>query len=361
MSKKLKCLENTDFCLNKIKGENGLLNYIKRAIDNKFTTSTLNYGFYWKKHEKNIIKKRFKIHIENTKTENKTTSIILNIYHYPRNEINFTKNKVCLRLELITPISILKDDKQYYFFETSKILNVNRGPCGINLKNEKSYLEGAYIVHIADKINRIFRVKSSELFDISYLTMCEKDISLKIIKLLQYGKTWYERIAEFKLIDQKIYELTEKVRNIKLSTLFNIITDESLHTLGEHHLNYSSEIKELNKLLLTINLTNDNTFGQIFEKVFNQNSKLLDCEKIRIWDIIFPTFKPYRRTVIKNTLSDISKKKYDDEKLKNFKNFKTIMDWEKKVFLIGSESFKNYTYEKIFPTIAIKNNQKIWK
>ncbi|SVB90575.1 uncharacterized protein METZ01_LOCUS243429, partial [marine metagenome] len=312
---KTKCLRKTDFCLNTKNGKDGLLRYVRNTIDGGQNLSQRKFGFYWSKCCKvnsSIVNKRFRIYIKNIKdSNNKTTSVLLRIFHYPLNKKK-KNNKLCLKMELKTPIKM----SGYYSFKTSFIDKLDKGPCGIN----KTELKGPSLVRIADKINKIFKVESSSLNDDSRLELCNyKGMVLKTIKLLQYGKTWYEREAGFILDKPEIYELCKIVRKSKLSILFEVIRQEiwELEDLYTTKDKYEPKIKKLENLLKIDNLTLNNTYQQVFKKAIHPTSKLTDCQKVEVYEILFSNWD--RKIVLDNEIPEDGIKGISKDTLEKYK------------------------------------------
>jgi len=338
---KTKCLPKTDFCLNTKNGKDGLLRYVRNTIDSGQNLSQRKFGFYWSKCCKvnsSIVNKRFRIYIKNIKdSNNKTTSVLLRIFHYPLNKKK-KNNKLCLKMELKTPIQM----SGYYSFKTSYIHNINKGPCGIN----KTELKGPSLIRIADKINKIFKVESSSLEDDSRLDMCNTNMVLKTIKLLQYGKTWYEREAGFILDEPEIYELCKIVRKSKLSILFEVIRQDIVEQISSEYNatkdKYEPEIKKLENLLKIENLTLNNTYQQVFKKAIHPTSKLTDCQKIEVYNILFSNWD--RKKVLNNKIPEDGIKGISKDTLEKYK---AIINFEKKCrFKVKSTKIYNSEVEQ---------------
>lgn len=337
------CLPKTDFCLNTKNGKDGLLRYVRNTIDGGQNLSQRKFGFYWSKCCKvnsSIVNKRFRIYIKNIKdSNNKTTSVLLRIFHYPLNKKK-KNNKLCLKMELKTPIKM----SGYYSFKTSFIDKLDKGPCGIN----KTELKGPSLVRIADKINKIFKVESSSLNDDSRLELCNyKGMVLKTIKLLQYGKTWYEREAGFILDEPEIYELCKIVRKSKLSILFEVIRQDIVEQISNEYNTtkdeYEPKIKKLENLLKIDNLTLNNTYQQVFKKAIHPTSKLTDCQKAEVYKILFDNIWD-RKIVLDNEIPEDGIKGISKDTLEKYK---AIINFEKKCnFEVKSTKIYNSEVEQ---------------
>jgi hypothetical protein len=315
-----KCLVKNQYCLNKKDGKNTLRHYINNTINKGFINSNRKYGFYL-----------------NNKNINQTFHIKIN---YPNNEKIFLyiyvikktidKNEFCLKMEFIEP----KKSGNNYTFNQSIIHGIYRGMCALSkkTKNKGLNMKGPYIVQLADTINKILQVKKSILLDDSRLEICLKEngtphnhMFLGIIKLLQSGKTWYHREIGFEIDDPKVYELTSIVQKIPLSSLFNIVRNKQLHSLGELYLNYQNQIDRVNEILKKVNLSEKNNFKEITKIIFNsKTNNISDCERVYIYDkIISASLKRKKVHIYKK--EDILNDKEISQK--DLDNYKILMDW----------------------------------
>jgi hypothetical protein len=233
-------------------------------------------------------------------------------------------------------------------------------------------MNGKFIVQLAENINKIFKVKTSKLLDDSRLPICLENsdntavVSLKTIKLLQIGKTWYEKEAGFKLEDTKQYELAKKVQKIPLSSFLNIATNSNLHTMTESYINSTEDLKSIKQIerietiLKKVNLSKESTFQEIARDIFDfSNPEIKNCEKLEIW-----------RTVISNnlvrkkveTLKEIPTWWEPQPSQKDIDNYKILTKWWPAASnWAASTSKKIYEYPIERPTTSSRPSTKYGK
>ena len=233
-------------------------------------------------------------------------------------------------------------------------------------------MNGKFIVQLAENINKIFKVKTSKLLDDSRLPICLENsdntavVSLKTIKLLQIGKTWYEKEAGFKLEDTKQYELAKKVQKIPLSSFLNIATNSNLHTMTESYINSTEDLKSIKQIerietiLKKVNLSKESTFQEIARNIFDfSNPEIKNCEKLEIW-----------RTIISNnlvrkkveTLKEIPTWWEPQPSQKDIDNYKILTKWWPAASnWAASTSKKIYEYPIERPTTSSRPSTKYGK
>ena len=312
--------------LNKDDGKNQLLDYVAKVIDSGIIHSNRNYEFLI-----NGSSRTFKIKIHNRKNHyndaNKT--ILLYIYTIAhKKETSDLEKHFCLKLELKGNRT---KNKRQYFFTESYIHGIYKHKCSNPIMN------GKFIVQLAENINKIFKVKTSKLLDDSRLPICLENsdntavVSLKTIKLLQIGKTWYEKEAGFKLEDTKQYELAKKVQKIPLSSFLNIATNSNLHTMTESYINSNEDLKSIKQIkrietiLKKVNLSKESTFQEIAKDIFDfSNPEIKNCEKLEIWKTVISN-NLVRKKV--ETLKEIPTWWEPQPSQKDIDNYKILTKW----------------------------------
>lgn len=197
-------------------------------------------------------------------------------------------------------------------------------------------MPGKFIVKLVDKINKLFKVKTSKLLDDSRLPICLENtnnspvMSLKTIKLLQNGQTWYEKEGGFKLDNNQIYEAVKKVQTIPLSSFLNIATNPNLHSMGESYIDYTEgieskqQIERIETILKKINLSRENTFQEIATNIFNNKEEISDCEKLEIWEKIISNNLKRKKVETTNQIPSFWKPL---PSMKDIENYKLLMKW----------------------------------
>ena len=116
--------------------------------------------------------------------------------------------------------------------------------------------KGEWLLHLAVVVSRRLGMDSLQLLDASSVRCAENDMDLKFINLMQYGKSWYQRIYAFRPIreDQNNTSKWEKIRKSSLdklqTDLFKITTDafwEKYDTTMEEFLTSSTENDRLSQ------------------------------------------------------------------------------------------------------------------
>ena len=200
------CIKNAH-CLKNKYGIKALKTYIKFVIEKNITYSNRNTYTFYTDRDSDV----FKIAIKNKKNSKDESEdcpyINLYIYKIDPNGRDIV-TKFCLWMCLKQNY---KQEDGFYYFKTSSIKQINKGKCSV--KDPNGELGGNYLSKLANSINKIFKVKHSTLHDESSLELAKgKIIKLKTLKLLQYQKTWYERVIGFKLDNKRIYQLAKLVK-----------------------------------------------------------------------------------------------------------------------------------------------------
>ena len=323
----------TVFSLNDTSGQKQLLDYVTRVISKNIILSNRNYQFRITDEKKDSLTFKIKIHNRKNKHDDKNKTILLYIYTISHeSETSDIVEDFCLKLELKG--NMIKKGRNY-FFEESYVYGIYKNKCAI--KNGKSIMmPGKFIVKLVDKINKLFKVKTSKLLDDSRLPICLENtnnspvMSLKTIKLLQNGQTWYEKEGGFKLDNNQIYEAVKKVQTIPLSSFLNIATNRNLHSVGESYIDYTEgieskqRIERIETILKKINLSRENTFQEIATNIFNNKEEISDCEKLEIWEKIISNNLKREKVETTNQIPSFWKPL---PSMKDIENYKLLMKW----------------------------------
>jgi len=319
----MNCIKNT-YCLNKKDGRYYLLDYVNNILKDKTSTGFKNYSFFL--DSKNL-NHQFKFTCVYSKDNtNDTDKKELNIYIYTKGNKSF-----CLKLRL------LKKKKHteftnFYGFKESYIYNINSGLCSINKGTLSKNMTGTYLIKLVDRINTIFQVEKSSLSDDSRLELKKKDSkeldlrpSLKVIKLFEYGKTWYQKEGDFKPIPIEINQFGKDAGKLTLKELYNYYMDESIRKFGiDEQLITNKKIEDTINILKKLDLDENSNLKKIATSFKSKNIK--DWEKIIIWDNVFNL----------TTREKILNSK--DLKYKNIQAYLILL----KYHLIQVKSVKNY-------------------
>lgn len=302
----MSCKKNT-YCLNNKEGKKILLDYVNNTFKGKNSTSFKNYSFYLNDNSNH----EFKINCSYKKDIDDKKKLYLNIYS--------NEKKYCLKYELKNKKKHSKYSL-YFGFKKSFIHNINKNLCGVK-KKKYEMLSGTYILKLVEKIDKLFEVEISELDDDSRIELCGSSAThLKIIKLMEYGQTWYEKEGGYKLKNKEIYKLTEEIRKIKLNYLYNDIYENDFNReLLEFKLK-KEDIEKTIEILKKVKLNLNNTLKDI-SKIFK--STIIDeCEKLHIWENVYSL--PKRKKLL-----------IKDEK--NFDLYKKYYNFQKNYILLRSE------------------------
>ena len=202
-----------------------------------------------------------------------------------------SKNGHCLRMKFE---GLKKHSRLFGFksFKKSIISQISRDKCGYDNKNKSVTLNGRYILNFANRLNEIFEVDVSELEDDSKIKVCDNYISLKLLSLLKYGKTWYEREVGFKLDDKEIYKIAEKVGEMTVKKVYDVLEeiDNDMSKNKEIELKLKkltkNNIEKVDKILKKISEGKNSKIRTIFVKAFRKDSGLNECEQQFLWDHI---------------------------------------------------------------------------
>lgn len=273
--KKIKCNIKNVICLNDKKQQNRFIRNIKSVMKKKEFSLRNSYSFYYNKKDKENSFNITMIRKNNT------------LYIKIGDAEGWNDKKTCLDM------TFSKFDEKKGSFEKSKINLINRGKCG--LKGNK-LLEGSYILNLANKLNDILNVKVSILEDDSKIDIKCDDISssmsLKMINLLKYGKTWYEREGGFKMDDKKLYLLTYFIQEIRVSDIIKYISNKSHRGLGEFEIK-DKDIEKLEKVLLKLGVQKNIKLKNLYRKAFDRKSSLNECDQYWLYEmtLMLPTRK----------------------------------------------------------------------
>lgn len=169
-----------------------------------------------------------------------------------------------------------KPNDKFTMFEKSKINALNKGKCGKKISSGKKILSGKYILRLANKLNDILNVSISELNDDSKIVIDKTEypnMSLKIIELIKYGKTWYERIGDFVLDDKELYDIAKIVQEQTLSNNIDYVKNNENRDIGEFKLN-EENLKKLDIILEKLNVGRNIKMKNLYLKAFSNDSPL---------------------------------------------------------------------------------------
>jgi len=274
------CKKNT-YCLNKKEGKKVLLDYVTNTFKGKTSTSFKNYSFYIESKKMNY---EFKIHCSYKKPQfEKKKKLLLEIFD--------KKRKYCLKFELMGNKQH-PDFKNFRGFKKSYIHNVNKNVCGIKKSKFLLSLSGSYILSLVDRINKIFKVEESSLSDDSRLEAIAPSVHLKIIKLYEYNKTWYQKEGGF--LPENHLELVQYSKDagkLKLKDLYKYMNDKNLKDwspIDEHYVK-EEDIKEVYRLLKKEKLDENSNLKSI--SLAFKSKVIKNSEKLHLWDNIFSLTK----------------------------------------------------------------------
>jgi hypothetical protein len=226
------------------------------------------YNFYYEKRNE---KHSYKLVL---KEKNKNLKIF--IYNGKSGSEMFK----CLTMTFFTPSKIFTQ------FKYSKIHQINAGECGRGKKNRM--LSGGYILNLANKLNDLFNVEYCKLNDDSRIVMkCDdnnESMSLKIIELIKYGKTWYEREGGFSLDDKNIYKLTKEVQELVLANILKYATNSMYKDILEFPVK-QKDLTKLDKILTKLNVGRDIKMKPLYSSAFTKGSPLTLCEQKHLYDM----------------------------------------------------------------------------
>ena len=310
------CKKNTN-CLNKKDGKERLLNYVTNTFKGKTSTSFKNYSFYKKKTDEEEywnyqfqILCTYKIQDEDKNDKKPKKKLFLEIFDEKKKE-----GKYCLRLEL-------KSNKQhpnfknFRGFKKSKIELLGKNICGFKKGKQTVNLSGSYILSLVDKINKIFKVEESELSDDSRLELKDENgkvvsrALLKIIKLYEYNKTWYQKEGGYLPINHlKLSQYSKDAGKLKLKDLYGFYNDKDLRTYGLdknqkfHNEKFVEEedIKEVYRILKKEKLDENSNLKSV--AIAFKSKKITSSEKLKLWFKVFSLDK-------RKKISESQKSKY---------------------------------------------------
>ena len=214
-------------------------------------------------------------------------------------------------------------------FKNSEISQINKGMCGFDKNKKKINLTGTYILNLVDTLNKILDVKISELMDDSRIELCDSNVSLKIINLLKYGKTWYERVG-YTLNDKEIYKRNKEVGELRLSELYTTLIDIDDDVFKKEFMDFKLDLKKIQRvetLLQKINMSKNVKIKNVIPEIFKKDTPFNECEQKFLWDSILNL---QNRTYIRNTTDP------------KYKLIKEYYKYQRDIYTF-SESTKVYT------------------
>ncbi len=209
----------------------------------------------------------------------------------PYLEVRITddKNGICL----IMSFHNKKPHSKYKtmpVFKKSKIELISKGKCGYNKKKKTVNMSGSFILNLANTLNDILEVNVATLDDDSRLELCNSNVSLKILNLLKYGKTWYERAGNYSLDDKEVYKRAKLVGEMTVKQLYDVLLEIDNDMLKYDIFDMSklkgNSIQKVEKILDSISESKRSKVKTIFNKAFNRNSKLSECDQYFLWEHI---------------------------------------------------------------------------
>jgi len=307
------CKKNTN-CLNKKDGKERLLNYVTNTFKGKTSTSFKNYSFYKKKTDEEEywnyqfqILCTYKIQNEDKNDKKPKKKLFLEIFDKKKKE-----GKYCLRLELKSN-KPHPDFKNFRGFKKSKIELLGKNICGFKKGKQTVNLSGSYILSLVDKINKIFKVEESELSDDSRLELKDENgkvvsrALLKIIKLYEYNKTWYQKEGGYLPINHlKLSQYSKDAGKLKLKDLYGFYNDKDLRTYGLdknqkfHNEKFVEEedIKEVYRILKKEKLDENSNLKSV--AIAFKSKKITSSEKLKLWFKVFSLDKRKKISQSKN-------------------------------------------------------------
>lgn len=279
------CKKNT-YCLNKKEGKKVLLDYVTNTFKGTTSTSFKNYSFYI---ESKKMSYQFKLQCSYKKPQYEKKKILLL-------EIFDKKKKYCLKFQLMNNKQH-PEFKNFRSFKKSYIHNINRNVCGIKQNKYLLSLSGSYILHLVDKINKIFKVEESSLSDDSRLELKDENgetvakIHLKIIKLYEYNKTWYQKEGGFLPEDHlNLVQYSKDAGKLKLKDLYKYYNDKDLRHWGiDEQFVKEEDMNEVYKILKKEKLDENSNLKSI--SIAFKSKVIKNSEKKSLWDNIFSLTK----------------------------------------------------------------------
>lgn len=275
----MNCKKNT-YCLNKKEGKQVLLDYVTNTFKGKTSTSFKNYSFYIESKKMNY---QFKIHCSYKIPQfEKKKRLLLEIFD--------NKKKYCLKFELMGNKQH-PDFKNFRGFKKSYIHNVNKNVCGIKKSKFLLSLSGSYILSLVDRINKIFKVEESSLSDDSRLEAIGSSVHLKIIKLYEYNKTWYQKEGGFLPEDHlNLVQYSKDAGKLKLKDLYKYYNDKDLRHWGiDEQFVKEEDMNEVYKILKKEKLDENSNLKSI--SIAFKSKVIKNSEKKSLWDNIFSLTK----------------------------------------------------------------------
>lgn len=290
----MNCKKNT-YCLNKKEGKKVLLDYVTNTFKGKTSTSFKNYGFYIESKKMNYQFKilcTYKIPDNEKKNKSAKKKLLLEIFD--------KKKKYCLKFEL-------KSNKQhpefknFRGFKKSYLHLLGKNICGFKKGKQTVNLSGSYILSLVDKINKIFKVEESELQDDSRLEVINSSVQMKIIKLYEYNKTWYQKEGGF--IPENNVELSQYSKDagkLKLKDLYDYMNDEKLRQWGiDEQFVKEEDMNEVYKILKKEKLDENSNLKSI--ALAFKSKVIKNSEKFHLWNNIFSLTKRKKISQSKNS------------------------------------------------------------
>ena len=281
IKKKSKCNKKNTICLNSKKDQKTLLKHVTSIY--KSGSSPLSrdkYSFFYLKNSTTDEEHKFELKVSLIKSKEKEVQLMIT---------DNTKKGYCLKMTF-SKFKKHSVSQIYYGFNKSYINQIQRGICGYMNNKKKLTLSGSYILNVVNRLNDIFEVSSSTLRDDSRLEICDRTVSIKMINLFKYGKTWYERMGEFTLDNKEIYKRTKIVGEMRLSQLYNNLLEIDNDIMKSDFIDFpnlnNQEIEKVSQLLDKINMSKNSKIKNLISKIFERKSPYTECEQLFLWNFI---------------------------------------------------------------------------
>jgi len=254
---------------------------VKKVYNTKIRNCVTNTKYSYKFTKNNKTEKQiFSLNMCNIKENGKK---------YLQVQITEKTKGVCLKMNFCNKKQHSKY-KTMTTFKKSKIELISKGICGYDKKKKTVNMTGSFVLNLANVLNDILEVDVAILEDDSRLEICKSNISLKILNLLKYGKTWYERAGGYSLDDKEIYKRAKLVGDMTVKqlydTLLEIDNDMLKHDIFDFSKLKGDSIKKVERILDSMGESKRSKVKTIFSKAFDRNSKLKECDQKFLWEHI---------------------------------------------------------------------------
>lgn len=300
MPKTSKCNRPNARCLNNKEQQKDFLRDIEKIWKNMVIDKERYYSYHIMHNGK---EEEHHFYLKKIKDKNKS-KLTLILYDKDKKEYGN-----CLDMTFETTKKV---KQRYVGFRISKINFLENSICGLNSNNKiTEKVSGTFVLKLANKLNDIFEVEISKLYDYSKIKVCDNMITLPIFYIYKYGKTWYHKIGDFVPDNAELYITYEKCKGLTIKKLVDYLTGP-IKEIGDFRLR-KKHLDTIHKILDKMGKTTKITIKNAIVDAFNKKSILSDCEKYDLFKIFF-VYLPDRKSTI------------DDEEINNFYKFKRITD-----------------------------------